>query len=107
MFYIYQIKVNGVHTYVGRTKDLDTRTSQHLFTCYNNSLSNKQFNKEFYIYFRSFFPNKELGKQNLVLEPIYQTKSLADSKRFECLQILLDYFGLKNLKQKCPNISDR
>ena len=30
-----------------------------------------------------------------------------ESKRYEALLILIDHFGLKRLKQKCPNISDR
>lgn len=92
---VYKIVINGKTRYIGRTNNILRRTKEH-----NRGLKNGS-KKLFYDFLRatSFYGE-------LVLEPIF-TGSKTECKRFECLEILKDYFGVRELMQNVPNISDR
>lgn len=93
--YLYQIIINGVIRYYGRTNNLKTREYQH------NYHYKKGKDKELY-------NNLRLENANYIyLECISEFKNITESKRYECYLILKDYFTNKELWQKVPNISDR
>ena len=95
--YVYQIKINNVVRYIGRTNDLDDREKQH------NYQFRKGTSKKLYDYIRTID-----FKDDIILEPIYIAKSKVEAKRFEMYTILWYYFEIdkKQLKQNIPNIKD-
>jgi predicted GIY-YIG superfamily endonuclease len=95
MEYVYQITIDGVVRYIGRTNDIRRRQNEH-----NRHFRNDVV-KELYNNIRL------LHKEYIItLEPIKTFKRKTDTKRYECLLILQDYFGSKILWQKCPRIAD-
>jgi len=99
---VYSISIDNTIRYIGRTVNIINRSKQHKASCYNSA--NKEYNKEFYKYYRNFYPIK----QDIVLTPIRTFKNKAKSKRFELYLILDNYFNSKDkLYQRIPNISDK
>lgn len=92
---VYTIEVNSQVTYIGRTIDIKRRQTEH----------NRHFKtgktKELYDYLREIaFESK------IELIQVAEFKSKTDAKRYEMFLILQDYFGVKVLKQKVPQIKD-
>ena len=93
-YYVYQIKINGIVRYIGRTKDLKKREYYHNYNL------RKGLNKELYNYCR------ELNLESLKLQMIKVLDTEIECKRYECLLILKDFFNKHLLKQRVPRISD-
>ena len=102
MYYVYKIEIDNIIRYIGYTKDIDQRETQHRKDCYN--INSKAYNKHLYRWYRE---QKDNCSEGLKLVPIGEYKTKVDAKRAECLEVILDYFGEHNLKQKVPSISDR
>ena len=101
VFTVYEIIVDGVQVYIGRSNNIHTRSLQHNNICYNEN--NKQYNKDLYKYIRKIHPTKTKFK----LTPIKEFSKLVDAKRYEMFLILKNYFSTDNkLIQKIPSISD-
>jgi predicted GIY-YIG superfamily endonuclease len=97
MEWVYQIKVNDVVRYIGRTNDLKRRLYEHKR---GFRLENK---KELYDKLREL----QLGEEVIILEPIKSFRKKTDAKRWECFLILQDYFNEeRKLWQKVPRIAD-
>jgi len=92
---VYTIEVNGSVAYIGRTIDIKRRQTEH----------NRHFKsgkaKDFYDYLRSIRFNSKIE-----LIQVAEFKSKTDAKRYEMFLILQDYFGVKLLKQRVPQIKD-
>jgi predicted GIY-YIG superfamily endonuclease len=96
IYWVYEIKIDGIRRYIGITNDLEKRQKQH------NYLIKKDNKKMLY---------KMIKKTNgdnyyISLEKLKPFKEKVDARRFECLIILNDYFGQKKLWQRVPRISD-
>ena len=92
---VYQIKIQNVVRYVGRTNNLHRRQLEH------NRLIKNSKGSSIHQYCR------DNGLQAIELIPIKVFKTKIESKRYEMYLILVDYFNRKDLIQKIPNISDR
>jgi predicted GIY-YIG superfamily endonuclease len=95
IYWVYEIKIDGVRRYVGITNDLIKREKQH------NYLLNKQKSKILYNNIKSI---KEHYK--ITLKKITAFDSKVEARRYECLIILMDHFKNNLLWQRVPRISD-
>lgn len=105
MYTVYQIKVNGVVSYIGYTKNLKSREYQH------NYLLRTGKKKELYDYCR----REKITELELI--PIHNFKTKVEAKRFEMYLILYYRFIIDNglevplwasvdLMQTIPSIRD-
>lgn len=90
MYYIYQIKINGVVRYIGYTNNPKRRFTQHKRLLLNGD--KKYFYKKI----------RELTEPDLQIETIAEFDNMGDAKRWEAFLILDDYFSHKNLWQSFP-----
>jgi predicted GIY-YIG superfamily endonuclease len=98
--YVYKIEYGGEVVYIGRTNNLTRREKEH-----NRFLRSPENPKTKSKVLYQFLLESGCNSVKLVL--IKEFKNKVESKRFECLLILLDWFSGRRLKQKVPNISDR
>jgi predicted GIY-YIG superfamily endonuclease len=97
---VYKIEYGGEVVYIGRTNNLTRREKEH-----NRFLRRPDDEKTKSKVLYHFLLESGCNEVKLIL--IKEFKNKVESKRFECLLILLDWFSEKKLKQKVPNISDR
>ena len=95
-YYIYSILYENKCVYVGMTKDIKRRQQTH------NYLYKKGKKKLLYDFLRENGFNEKI---ELIITKSFSTKT--EAKRWECFIILGDHFGLKQLRQVPPKISDR
>jgi predicted GIY-YIG superfamily endonuclease len=97
---VYKIEYDGNPVYIGRTNNLSRREKEH-----NRFLrlpaDDKRRRKVLYQFL------SESGCNEVKLIPIMEFDTKVESKRYECMLILLDWFTNRELKQRVPNISDR
>lgn len=97
MYYVYRIEVNKKIRYVGYTNNIIIREKQHNYLCFNKNKKKDLYNK-----IRQIHPNIKELKLNTIRT--FTTK--VEAKRFECLLILNDHFGSRELWQRVPRITD-
>jgi predicted GIY-YIG superfamily endonuclease len=92
-YHVYQIEIEGVVRYIGRTNDLHRRELEH-----KRGLKTG-FNKELYNHIRLEFGEEYDG---LELKLVRSFKKKVDSKRYETYLILENYFSGWTLLQSIP-----
>lgn len=95
-WFVYKIEFGGIVRYIGKTGDMVVREKNHNYLCFK-----KLQNKILYNEIRS----GGLGEIKLI--KLKEFNSELDARRWECMLILKDYFGERNLWQMVPNINDR
>jgi hypothetical protein len=103
MYKVYEIKVDGVIRYFGRTKDIRRRLSEHRRGLKNYYIGIGR-RKSLYENIVKNYPNG----YEIDLVVVKEFKKSIDAKRWEMFLILEYYFmNWGQLWQKVPNISDR
>ena len=96
---VYQIKINGLTRYIGRTllDRVDKREKEHNYQYKKGKV------KLFYDYLTSINYSNDI-----ILEPIYICDTKVEAKRYEMYMILWFYFEVDStqLKQRIPQIKD-
>lgn len=92
---VYQITINGIVVYIGKTNDIKRRTREHNYALKNG------LDRLLYKYLR------EIGFEgDIALEAIKTGLNKVDSTRYEAYMILKHYFDGVELKQMIPIIKD-
>lgn len=94
MYSVYKIDVNGITRYIGYTKSLKVRQTQHRYM-YKKGLKKLLYNNLRQLYGDDY---------KIELIEIRSFKSKVESRRFEALLILTDWFGGRSLWQYPPVI---
>jgi hypothetical protein len=101
-YIVYQVVINKVVRYIGRTVSLENRIKQHISSCFTPT--NKSYNKKFYQYIRLNNISKEEFESGFSI--INKFKNKLKSKQYECYLILGNKFSDNTIIQNVPNISD-